>query len=333
MAALQGYGISTSLAVRIYKRFGDDSARVIAHEPYRLAREVWGIGFKTADTIAQAIGIALDAPERLQAGVLHALGQAADEGHTLLPEGGLVAQAAALLGAEEEPIAAVTVLTGTGELIQATTTGTDGDERRMLALAPFARAESGLASRLQALHAAAGRTGLRQSSRLPWDVRLHWWRARHDPAGAGARGRGAHGADRAGEHPHRRPRHRQNAHAPVDPALATAKRLRCVLAAPTGRAAKRMSEATGHLAGTLHRVLGLRPGGQALHGPDQPLEADLVIVDEVSMLDAMLANQLIKAIAPGTHLLLVGDPDQLPSVGAGDVLADLLRPSSSRSRA
>ena len=86
MAALQGYGISTSLAVRIYKRFGDDSARVIAHEPYRLAREVWGIGFKTADKIAQAIGIALDAPDRLQAGVLHALGQAADDGHTLLPE-------------------------------------------------------------------------------------------------------------------------------------------------------------------------------------------------------------------------------------------------------
>ena len=86
MAALQGYGISTSLAVRIYKRFGDDSARVIAQEPYRLAREVWGIGFKTADKIAQAVGIAPDAPERLQAGVLHALGQAADEGHTLLPE-------------------------------------------------------------------------------------------------------------------------------------------------------------------------------------------------------------------------------------------------------
>jgi exodeoxyribonuclease V alpha subunit len=106
--------------------------------------------------------------------------------------------------------------------------------------------------------------------------------------------------------------------------LAKAKRLRCLLAAPTGRAAKRMSEATGEAAGTLHRVLGLRPGGQATHGPDRPLEADLVVVDEVSMLDAVLANQLAKAVAPGTHLLLVGDPDQLPSVGAGDVLADLL---------
>ena len=106
MAALQGYGLSTSLAVRIYKRFGEDSARVIAHEPYRLAREVWGIGFKTADKIAQAIGIAADAPERLQAGVLHALGQAADDGHTLLPEDALVEQAAALLGAEAASIIA-----------------------------------------------------------------------------------------------------------------------------------------------------------------------------------------------------------------------------------
>ena len=126
--------------------------------------------------------------------------------------------------------------------------------------------------------------------------------------------------------PHRRPRHRQDPHPARGPhAWPTAKRLRCLLAAPTGRAAKRMSEATGWPAGTLHRVLGLRPGGQAGHGPDHPLEADLVVVDEVSMLDAILANQLAKAVAPGTHLLLVGDPDQLPSVGAGDVLADLLR--------
>src|SRR5207302_4881338 len=107
--------------------------------------------------------------------------------------------------------------------------------------------------------------------------------------------------------------------------LARAKGLRAVLAAPTGRAAKRMEEATGQEAGTLHRVLELRPGGKSGRGPDTPLDADLVIVDEVSMLDALLANQLVKAIAPGCHLLLVGDPDQLPSVGAGNVLTDLLR--------
>src|SRR3954462_4069782 len=104
MAALQSYGISTSLAVRLYKKVGDKSGAVIAEEPYRLAREVWGIGFKTADKIAKAVGIAHDAPERLQAGVLHALGEAADEGHTLLPASELSSRAAVLLDVEQAPI-------------------------------------------------------------------------------------------------------------------------------------------------------------------------------------------------------------------------------------
>jgi exodeoxyribonuclease V alpha subunit len=334
MAALQSYGISTSLAVRIYKRFGDESARVIAQEPYRLAREVWGIGFKTADTIAQAVGIAPDAPERLQAGVLHALGQAADDGHTLLPEDELVERAAAFLGGEAELIsAAISILTGTGELIAATTEapeGADAADRRMLALAPFARAESGVASRLQSLHGAAGHTQLEQTfASVDWTVAFTWLAERHGIRLAPEQEAGVRvvltspvsiltGGPGTGKTHTLRAVLR----------LAMAKRHRCLLAAPTGRAAKRMSEATGHPAGTLHRVLGLRPGGQATFGPDDPLETDLVIVDEVSMLDSILANQLLKAIAPGTHLLLVGDADQLPSVGAGDVLADLLRSAS-----
>src|SRR4051794_17246263 len=118
MAALQSHGISTSLAARIYRRFGDESAAVIAREPYRLAREVWGIGFKTADKIARAIGIAPDAPERLQAGVLHALGAAGDQGHTLLPERELAEEAATLLGAEAAQFTeAVEALLASGELV------------------------------------------------------------------------------------------------------------------------------------------------------------------------------------------------------------------------
>ena len=150
MAALQGYGISTSLAVRIYKRFGDDSARVIAQEPYRLAREVWGIGFKTADTIAQAIGIAGDAPERLQAGVLHALGQAATRGTPCCPRktwssrrGCSVRRGGADCRGDHRPHRYRRAHPGNHPGSQTAT------ERRMLALAPFARAESGLASRLQ----------------------------------------------------------------------------------------------------------------------------------------------------------------------------------------
>src|SRR5215203_1423742 len=126
MAALQSYGISTSLAVRIYKRFGDDSAKVITEEPYRLAREVWGIGFKTADKIARAVGIAPDAPERLQAGVLHALGEAADEGHTLLPRDDLLGRAATLLGAAPPAISdAVGALLAAGEAVEGVIQGAD----------------------------------------------------------------------------------------------------------------------------------------------------------------------------------------------------------------
>jgi exodeoxyribonuclease V alpha subunit len=120
MTILQSYGISTSLAVRIYKRFGDESGQVLATEPYRLAREVWGIGFKTADKIAQAVGIAADAPERLQAGVLHALGASADAGHTLLPEPDLRDQATMLLGVESDGVAkAVDVLLQTRDIVGA----------------------------------------------------------------------------------------------------------------------------------------------------------------------------------------------------------------------
>src|SRR5439155_17255219 len=180
--------VSTSLAVRIYKRFGDDSARVVAQEPYRLAREVWGIGFKTADKIAQAVGIAPDAPERLQAGALHALGASGDQGHTLLPEGELVAAAAELLGAEPPAILdAVAALLATGEVVAATRDEPPGDAaeapeapRRLLALAPFARAESGLATRLVALAAAAGEArAARLFAPIGWAAAFGWLAARH----------------------------------------------------------------------------------------------------------------------------------------------------------
>jgi exodeoxyribonuclease V alpha subunit len=325
MAALQGFGLSTSLAVRIYKRFGDRSGAILTQAPYRLAREVWGIGFKTADTIARAVGIAPDAPERLQAGVLHALGAAADQGHTRLPQEDLVVQAADLLGAGVPGVqAAVAVLQGTGEVVAAVT---DGAADGRVTLAPFARAESGLASRLQALAGAGDRTlAAQRFGAADWTAAFGWLAARHglhlalaQEAAVGMALTAPVSVLTGG--PGTGKTHTLRALL----ALARAKGLRCVLAAPTGRAAKRMADATGHPAATLYRVLELRPGGQAGRGPDHPLAADLVVVDEASMLDVLLANQLVKALAPGTHLLLVGDPDQLPSVGAGEVLADLLR--------
>jgi exodeoxyribonuclease V alpha subunit len=325
MAALQGYGISTSLAVRIYKKFGDDSGRVIAQEPYRLAREVWGVGFKTADKIARAVGIAPDAPERLQAGALHVLGSAADAGHTLLPEGDLTAQASELLATDAPPVReAVAVLLETGEVVAA---HQEGESPPLPALAPFARAEAGLAARLRTLASARGDTPAgRIFSGVNWAAAFGWLAKRHGLTLAPAQETGVRMALTAPVGiltggPGTGKTHTLRAVL----ALARTKGLRCLLPAPTGRAAKRMEEATVVPAGTLHRVLALRPGGKAGRGPDNPLQAELVVVDEVSMLDVLLANQLARAIARGTHLLLVGDPDQLASVGAGEVLADLLR--------
>jgi exodeoxyribonuclease V alpha subunit len=321
MAALQGFGVSTSLAVRIYKRFGDQSGRIVSQEPYRLAREVWGIGFKTADKIARAVGIAVDAPARLEAGALHALGAAADEGHTLLPDAELARRAAELLGTDEAAVAdAVDSLLASGEVVSGTRTGSQG---RLIALAPFARAESGLAGRLRSLAQGAERAPVgRVFSDVNWTAAFDWLADKH----------------RLSLAPEQQAAVRMALTMPVSiltggPGtgkthslralllLAQAKGRRCLLAAPTGRAAKRMQEATGLQATTLHRLLELRPGANRTQ---KLLKADLVVVDEVSMLDALLANQLVRALVPGVHVLLVGDPDQLPSVGAGDVLADLI---------
>jgi exodeoxyribonuclease V alpha subunit len=250
---------------------------------------------------------------------------AADLGHTLLPEGDVLVQAADLLAVEASRVEqALEVLRNTGEVVAAA--GVDATAH-LYALAPFARAETGLASRLQTLAAVGDRARAAQLfSQVSWPAAFGWLAERHGLRLApeqeaavqmvltcpvailtGGPGTGKTHTLRA------------------IMAMAMAKGLRCVLAAPTGRAAKRMTEASGHPAGTLHRILELRPGGQAGRGREHPLGADLVIVDETSMLDVLLANQLVKALAPGTHLLLVGDPDQLPSVGAGDVLAGMLR--------
>jgi exodeoxyribonuclease V alpha subunit len=325
MAALQEFGLSTSLAVRIYKQFGEASARILRQTPYRLAREVWGVGFKTADAIGRAVGTAPHAPERLQAGVLHALSRAADQGHTLLPEEDLLLQASDLLSVSLPRIAqTMDALVESGEVVLASAKDAPG---RLVALLPFARAEASLAARLQALAAIGvhSRTAQRLGQ-VAWPAAFGWL-AEHD------------GLQLT---PEQEAAVRMALTSPVSIltggpgtgkthtlrallTLARAHGLRLVQAAPTGRAAKRMAEATGQPAGTLHRVLDLRPGGQAGHGPDDPLAADLVIVDEASMLETLLANQLVRALAPGAHLLLVGDPDQLPSVGPGDLLANLIR--------
>ncbi len=324
MVFLQGVGVSTSLAVRIYKTYRDAAISVVKHEPYRLATDVWGIGFKTADVMAKSQGIPHDSPQRVRAGVQFALSEASEEGHCYLPEGELVEQAAKLLEVGPELVArCLEELAAEQGAVTETLHGPDGEVRAVW-LVPFHRAELSLAGGLRRLlDAPVDRLGSFKG--IDWEAALRWL---HRSTGAtlapeqdaavrlaltqrvavltGGPGCGKSFTVRSVV------------------ALARAKRAKVVLAAPTGRAAKRLSELAGLEAATLHRLLQLRPGGDAAFDRDHPLDADLVVVDEVSMLDVLLANKLVKAVATGAHLLLVGDVDQLPSVGPGGVLRDLL---------
>ena len=327
MVFLQGVGVSTSLAVRIYKKYGDASISVVRNEPYRLAADVWGIGFKTADTIAQAVGIPHDSPQRVQAGIQYTLSEAADNGHCYLPEPNLIADAAEIL-----TVPADLVRTCLDELAAADgvvrepvpNPSTDGGSIPAVYLVPFHRAETSLAgSLLRLLTTKADRLGA--FAGVDWAKALAWLRTRT-------------GAELAAEQEQavRLALTSKVAVLTGGPGcgksftvksiitLAAAKRAKIVLAAPTGRAAKRLTELSGYPATTVHRLLQLRPGGDPSFDRDNPLDADLVVVDESSMLDLILANKLVKAIPAGAHLLLVGDVDQLPSVGAGEVLRDVL---------
>ena len=324
MVFLQGVGVSTSLAVRIYKQYKDDSIEVVRKQPYKLATDVWGIGFKTADTIARAVGIPHDSPQRIKAGLQFTLSEATGEGNCFLPEQRLIADAIKILQVD-----AGAVIDCLAELV--TEEGVvreqiPGEDEPVVAiyLVPFHRAEISLASQLRTLLNT-------EADRMPAFADVDW-----DRALAWLRGRTGADLAPAQEQAVKLALSRKVAVLTGGPGcgksftvrsiveLARAKRAKVVLAAPTGRAAKRLTELTGHPAATVHRLLELRPGGDAAYDRDRPLDADLVVVDEASMLDLLLANKLVKAVAPGAHLLLVGDVDQLPSVGPGEVLRDLL---------
>lgn len=325
MVFLQGIGVSTSLAVRIYKKYGDASITVVREEPYRLAADVWGIGFKTADTIAQAVGIPHDSPQRVKAGIQFTLSESSGDGHCYLPEDRLIAEAVKILQVDTGlVIECLSELVAEEGVVAEKVPGDDGTPVTAVYLVPFQRAEVSLANQLRALlNAPADRMGA--FAEVDWDLALGWLKERT-------------GTDLAPEQQRavRLALTRKVAVLTGGPGcgksftvasiitLAAAKRASIVLAAPTGRAAKRLTELTGHDASTVHRLLELKPGGDASYDKDRPLDCDLLVVDEASMLDLLLANKLIKAVPPGAHVLLVGDVDQLPSVGAGQVLRDLL---------
>ncbi len=313
MLFLQGHGVSSSYATRIYKAYGLDAIKLVKENPYRLAQDIRGIGFRTADKIAQDMGLDPHSPFRAQAALQHTLGELTDEGHVYVPATELVE---ACMERVELPepllLAGLDALKAEGRVIL--------DEDAVY-LPGLYQAERGAADRLKALMAAPlDRRAFDADKAVAWAQQrmgLELTEAQRQAVRVavtqkvsvitGGPGTGKTTILRAVL------------------AILKALKLSIVLAAPTGRAAKRLSEATGVEASTLHRLLAFKRGeGRFLHDQDNPLEADAVVVDEASMMDILLMYHLLKAVPQGASLLLVGDTDQLPSVGPGNVLSDVL---------
>ena len=320
MVFLQARGVSPSLALRIFKRYGPHAINVVSREPYRLAMDVWGVGFKTADRIAMELGIARDSPRRIEAGLLQALRDARDSGHVYLPAEELGDRAASLLEVDREE--------NRGALERATDALALGGyvvpeaapEGRIVYAAEMYAAESRLARGLVELARAEARPlpgAERAIAEFEQQAGVELAPEQREAVSAAARASvlvvtGGPGVGKT---------------TIVRAILATFDRggVPVRLAAPTGRAAKRMSEATGRDASTLHRLLEFDPKtGAFKRNRGSPIEAGAIVVDEASMIDLEMADALVQAIAPGTRLVFVGDVDQLASVGPGAVLRDVI---------
>lgn len=312
MLFLQGFGVSTAYAAKIYRQYGKESIDKVNENPYRLADDIWGIGFKTADGIARKMGYEMNDERRLRSGLIYTLNQLADEGHCYAEEEQLIATAKQLLEADEECIrTAMTHAIETEDLML------DGTA---IYLPPFYYAECGTANRLNALvhtkEAGSIFTARFDLAKLQRETGIEYDEVQVEAIRqaiaskvmvlTGGPGTGKTTTTKA-----------------IIAALQSAG-MRILLAAPTGRAAKRMSEATGMEAKTIHRLLEYNPQDGYKRNDENPLEGDALIVDECSMIDIILMNNLTKALPTTMRLVLVGDIDQLPSVGAGNVLRDII---------
>ncbi|HET9643054.1 MAG TPA: AAA family ATPase, partial [Burkholderiaceae bacterium] len=317
MVFLHSHGVSTSRAVRIFKTYGADAIEIVRQDPYRLARDIRGIGFLSADIIAQKIGIARDSPLRARAGVSHALAEASHEGHCALPRSELVPMAAKLLDIEPAMVeAAIAMEIDEGVLIPEAV-----GMQPCVFLAPLHHAEVSIASQIARLKTRAA----------PWeaidaDKAIEWVQRHLGIELAESQQQAVRLASRSkllvitGG-----PGVGKTTLLNTILTILRAKRVAALACAPTGRAAKRLSESTGLEAKTIHRLLEVDPrNGQFKRNEASPLECDLLVVDECSMIDVPLASQLLRATATMTAVIFVGDVDQLPSVGPGQFLADLI---------
>ncbi len=314
MLALEPYGVTVNQAYKLYKIYGELCLARIEEDPYQIIRDVDGIGFVTADKIAQNVsGFSFDSESRLRAGLLYALSTAADEyGHTYLPRPSLLSYAARLLGAEEDRLVdTLDTLIARGEAVQQYV-----GETEAVFLPYFERMETKIAEKLLRLSQKPVENPFFDFAAVQAAQKLEL-SSQQRGAVLTALNEGAlviTGGPGTGKTTIIR----------FITAVVEEMGLEVALTAPTGRAAKRMSDATGHEAKTIHRLLEYVPGEGFLRDADDPLYCDMVIVDEMSMVDVSLMNALLKAVTVGTRLIMVGDADQLPSVGAGDVLRDII---------
>jgi len=324
MVFLQSHAVSPAYAVKIYKEYGDRAIAVVRDDPYRLAVDIFGIGFKTADRIAANLGIPPTSPRRAAAGVLHMLGELSDQGHVFAPRGRLVEEAAEMLAVEPTRVeSAVDDLARAGSVVVEPLPGPGGvvSDISAVYLRSLHIAETGIAERIELL--------LRiPTLPLAIDIEraIQWFEARAEIVLAArqrdAIGRAATckvlvitGGPGTGK--------TTLVNAIIQ--ILERKGRRILLAAPTGRAAQRLRETTGREAKTVHRLLEWAPGSMGFErNSDRPLEADVLVLDEVSMIDTVLAYHILKALPAHCQLILVGDVDQLPSVGAGCVLRDVI---------
>lgn len=325
MIFLQEYGVSTSFAAKIYKQYGNQSISVVKENPFRLADDIWGIGFKTADQIAEKLGFEKESFVRLRSGVLYTLSTLAEDGHVFSEKAQLIEKAAQLLEAKEEYLVmTIDDMLRSEDLIQ---------DKDAIYLPAFYYAETGTANKLKRIKRTAGEDSLwvrlsrarmeSQNEKLSVDVSQieKILGVTYDEVQAEAIRQAAMakimiltGGPGTGK-------------TTATKGLITAFRaygLNVLLAAPTGRAAKRMTEATGMEAKTIHRLLEYQPPQGYQKNEDNPLKGDVLVIDECSMIDIVLMNALLRAVPPAMRLIFVGDIDQLPSVGAGNVLRDMI---------
>ena len=315
MLFLQSHEVSTSHATKIFKTYGSESIAIVKENPYRLADDIWGIGFKTADSIAQKMGIDKGKFVRLRSGIFYTLNKLAEAGHCYATREQLIGKARELLEVEE-PELEITLdeIIRTNDVIREVT-----GEQEMVYLPPYYFSESGCAKRLFRLMSCGKKKSedaeeilkkVAASSEITYDE-IQWQAVKTAISSKVMVLTGGPGTGKT---------------TTTLGIISAYKQAGCqiILAAPTGRAAKRMSEATGMEAKTIHRLLEYKPPEGYQKNEEYPLEGDVLILDECSMIDIMLMYNLLKALPEQMSLILVGDIDQLPSVGAGNVLRDII---------